>query len=386
MARPLAPEILRVITSPYAVSLINLDSSLQAASPHEIQTWAESHPCQIKALAKAVVNSLQYCPYGLPVIERVGVVAQLKDEMLAQKPVLLDSLIRNTLQDDMNFEKFSPALVALLSTPLPPTFPPPAKLVSFFLKCLDKATKAPSITTIRPLYVLVANGYRHLALQMSESQSHSFAKRMAGFLAEKGSANVNWFLMYCLATLAHMHLASNTDEGKSRAIGEIFQGKKAPTVLGLAINVVNLLASPETKIDWQEKVRVVKMATVVVNAVSDTVKANGATSADTASLRRLLEKTKALDDDRVVSEILQFVSALSLMSPQALLKGTVEELVKRNRKEQTSSMFLPSISIGLFAVRLPTMSMVCVLILIFRSKLDPLISSAICCDQFSSAH
>ncbi|KAF8249710.1 hypothetical protein K440DRAFT_621176 [Wilcoxina mikolae CBS 423.85] len=353
MALALAPEISRIITSPYAVSLINLDSTLKAAEPHEIQSWADSHPCAIKALAKVVIDALQYCPYALTVIEKLGIVAQLRDEMLQQKPIILDTLIRNALQDDMNFERFSPVLIALLCNPLPRNFPPPAKLVQFFFKCLDKATKIPDIDTVRPLYVLVANGYEHLALLMTESQSYTFAKRMAGFLTEKKTSDTNVFLIYCLSTLAHMHLASSNGESKPgdrrRAIAEIFQGKKAPTVLNLVINIVIYFTSSETQIGWQ----IIQMATVIANAISDSVRVNGASSADAANLRILLEKAKTQPDTRVVSEALQFVLALSHITPQPPLNATLQELVQRGRKEETTSMFLLLISVEFFAQDAP---------------------------------
>jgi hypothetical protein len=187
---------------------------------------------------------------------------------------------------------------------------------------------------------------------MPENQSRGFAKRMTGFLAEKGSADsdVNTFLTYCLATLAHMHMAVGIPCDRTAAIGDIFQGKKAPMVLTLVINIVNVLASPEKKGDWEEKVRIIRMATVIANAVSNQVKVNGASGSDAAGLARLLEKAKAQEDTRVVSEVLQFVSALSLVNPPAPLKATIEELVCRNRKEETLDMFLPLISAGLFAV------------------------------------
>jgi hypothetical protein len=83
----------------------NLDETLKKAGPHEIQAWADSHPCQVKALAKVAIEALQYCPYGLSVIENLGVVALLRDQMLLRKPILLDTLMRSALQDDMNFQK-----------------------------------------------------------------------------------------------------------------------------------------------------------------------------------------------------------------------------------------------------------------------------------------
>lgn len=250
--------------------------------------------------------------------------------------------------------QYSPALIALLSNPLPPAFSPPAKLVVFFLKCLDKATKTPTISTIRPLFVLVANGYNRLSLQMSESQSYNFVKRMTGFMTDPGRADMNVFLTYCLATLAHMHLATVSaggepktgEEKKPSAIGEFFQGRKAPNVLSLILNIVNALVSPETKVDWQEKVQIIRMATVIASAL----RVNGSTKEDAANLRRLLEKTKTQDGSRVVSEVLDFVSALRLIIPQPLLVSTIQELVRKDRKEESASMFLPVVSTGLFAV------------------------------------
>jgi hypothetical protein len=51
------------------------------------------------------MEALQYCPYGLSVIERLGIVQQLRDEMLQHKPIMLDMLMRSALQDEMNFQK-----------------------------------------------------------------------------------------------------------------------------------------------------------------------------------------------------------------------------------------------------------------------------------------
>jgi hypothetical protein len=51
------------------------------------------------------IEALQYCPYGLSVIERLGVIQQLRDEMLLHKPIVLDMLMRSALQEEMNFQK-----------------------------------------------------------------------------------------------------------------------------------------------------------------------------------------------------------------------------------------------------------------------------------------
>jgi len=236
---------------------------------------------------------------------------------LSQHALKLQSESADTLgrlvADSVDLQ-FSPALISLLSNPLPVELPPPGALVPFFLKCLERATKAPSISTIQPLYILVANGYKNLTLRMSESQKHNFTKRMAGFLTEKPNADMNVFLTYCLTTLAHMHLAlSSGSDTKSRpqegnghkpfAIADIFQGKKAPTVLNLVINIVNHFASMETNSDWRETIRIIRMASVIASAVSDSVKANDALAADSANVKRLLEKAKTHEDSRIVTEV-----------------------------------------------------------------------------------
>ena len=149
-----------------------------------------------------------------------------------------------------------------------------------------------------------------------------------------------------------MHLAvasagaKPADDKKSAAIGEFFHGKKAPNVLSLILNIVNSLVSPDTKMDWQEKVQIIKMATVIATAL----RVSGASKEDTSNLKRLLEKTKTQGDAKVVSDVLNFVSALRLIFPQQQLLSTIQELVRKDRKEEASDMFLPIISIGFFAV------------------------------------
>lgn len=179
-----------------------------------------------------------------------------------------------------------------------------------------------------------------------------FAKRMTAFLTEKGSPDMNLFLTHCLTTLAHMHLANLDNPGypavKSSAIADIFRGKKASTVLNLVINIANHFASPETKMHWKEKTEIIMMVTVISSAISESVKSSEASSVDTSNLRRLLEKAKIQENSRVVCQVLLFVSSLSSLSPAPPLKVTIEELVRKNRKDP-ENMFLSQISVEFFA-------------------------------------
>ncbi|KAI5812651.1 hypothetical protein BZA77DRAFT_137429 [Pyronema omphalodes] len=340
MAQDLAAEILRVVTSPYAVSLINLEAALKAVDCDDISLWAHSNPCQITTLVRAVLGALEYCPYALSVVKMLAGSERLQNEILDQKPIILADLMRTALQDTAKFDKYSPVLIGLLSSPLPSRFSPPSQLVPFFLQCLDRAIATPSITTIRPLYILVANGYNHLTLQMTEVQSHTFSSRMASLLqAPKTISDMNLFLMYCLTTLAYMYMASTG--GKSKPFSVLFDGKKAPWVLSLIIPIVHQCTSSETQIDLKEKVQITQMATVVAQALSHDVKVARASEKDKINVYRLLEKAKSHQNIHLLSEVLQFISALSLIVAPTNINSIIQDLLCRAISEGRSRLVLP---------------------------------------------
>jgi hypothetical protein len=70
-----------------------------------IALWAHSNPCRIKALVKAALDALEYCPYALSVIERLAGSARLRNEILEQKPIILSDLMRVSIQDSTKFKK-----------------------------------------------------------------------------------------------------------------------------------------------------------------------------------------------------------------------------------------------------------------------------------------
>lgn len=56
----------------------NLDSIVKSTSHSDLQGWANSNPCQIPALAGAIVTALEFCPYALSVVERFGTFLSLR--------------------------------------------------------------------------------------------------------------------------------------------------------------------------------------------------------------------------------------------------------------------------------------------------------------------
>lgn len=88
MADPsLAETIRRIILAPYPVTLKTLDTALRTVGSRGVKAWAASHPCQIEAIAIAIVHALEFCPYAIPVIEQMG-------------PPLLYRLTRSHAEED----------------------------------------------------------------------------------------------------------------------------------------------------------------------------------------------------------------------------------------------------------------------------------------------
>jgi hypothetical protein len=95
----------------------------------------------------------------------------------------------------------------------------------------------------------------------------------------------------------------STAEQQKLGTVEFFHGKKASKVLGLVSNIVIDLASRET-VDWKMSIELIRMATVIVGTIGDSVKEQWPSSKDSANTQRLLEKaTKPGMNNRVVLEV-----------------------------------------------------------------------------------
>lgn len=147
------------------------------------------------------------------------------------------------------------------------------------------------------------NGYSYLAELLSSNQRHSFHRQMAKFLTIQD----NTIVILSLATLACMipddKNLSQTPEGRQKTgTIEFFHGKRATKVLGLVMSIVIDLASREAA-EWRRCVELIDMATVIVGAVADALKAAWAEK-EHINFQKLLEKASRPDlDRRVLTEV-----------------------------------------------------------------------------------
>jgi len=49
-----------------------LDSIVRISPLNDLQCWVDANPCQVGALASSIVRALEFCPYALPVLARLG--------------------------------------------------------------------------------------------------------------------------------------------------------------------------------------------------------------------------------------------------------------------------------------------------------------------------
>lgn len=150
--RQLSEEIKRILRSPYRVGFSKIFHLLNVADSHALQVWARGNPCQIDGLAAAVLDGNELAPFSLDIVQILSCVLPFRNAVLEQKPMLLDTLLRNATTSEDGFHKYATTCTALLSAPL--NVPEPAILSAFIIKLLDKAVRSPSADSIRLIYNL----------------------------------------------------------------------------------------------------------------------------------------------------------------------------------------------------------------------------------------
>lgn len=250
-------------------------------------------------------------------------------------------------------------ITALLSNPLPPEYPPPARLVHFLVKCLDRLLLSPSVERIRPVYAVVSNGHTHLALHLMGDWSLAFARHISQILTGLVSLDTRLavYLTYGLAALAHIYLVPHDrfpghpqdHQHLLGTISELFEGAQAPIVLNVVISTAYHLASADTPGHWQDKVEVFRLATEVANAIGGAVKARAVVAAAVDKLHLLLEKSLLHRSHYMIAGIIQFVSAFATVSPPPPLSRVLCQIVCRKDPVAGKVMYLPSFSVDFFA-------------------------------------
>ncbi|CUS13079.1 unnamed protein product [Tuber aestivum] len=346
----LGAEALRIISSPYAVSLKKLDSIIRASPFDDLQCWVDANPCHIGVFASSIVRALEFCPYALPVLAKIGRIQAVRNAMLHEKRTLLETLLRNANRDGNNWEKYAPACLALLSSPLPCEFPVPALILPVFLHCVEVATKNPCTESIKDVYILVSNGHGYLAELLTPSQKSLLTDRLSGFLTTSDNAVLLLALttMSCIGpVLDGMGSGNAANKGEeTRQKGgtkDFFSGRKAVKVMNLVTNIVIDVASRDSG-DLEYCLEQIRLATVIASNMTEKVKESLVDN--TLNIKKLVEKIQRPGlERRALREALNYAVALyPQKSPIPALPPIVKSLSHQSIRDEAqshSSLFLP---------------------------------------------
>ncbi|KAK6831613.1 hypothetical protein RU639_002850 [Aspergillus parasiticus] len=146
-------EVERLITAPYAPSLQDLYDLVQHTPNVSLRSWASHKPCQVGALVDALVDGLSRSSFALHLISIFTSLAAFRDSLLERYPCILDQFLQKATEDDGT--EYIPVCTAILSSPLPTGFIPPARLAPFLKQLISTTGDNPCAERILPIYKIM---------------------------------------------------------------------------------------------------------------------------------------------------------------------------------------------------------------------------------------
>lgn len=273
--------------------------------------------------------------------------------MLKEKPALISEFVERSLKSEAYNMKYAPALLALLSSPLPEEFPHPVSVIPYFIQRVRAATENTTLENMRPLYIMASNGYGYIGELMSPDRRRQLSKQI-NRLIKKVAGQLELTAM-ALATLAHLAMVpGNVDaEGGDDDVVEMFSGKKGPTLLGLITNIVISWIDDE-KMKDEEAAENIAMVIPIANVASNNTNPELLKTLLDTGVKRLLEKCAGKEmQPGVLSEVLKYVTAIRNVAPLPQVQEVFDRAVGQSVKEGRTGRFLPADMGKLFTVSVP---------------------------------
>ncbi|KAL8997015.1 MAG: hypothetical protein Q9169_003605 [Polycauliona sp. 2 TL-2023] len=317
-----------------------------------LEGWAYGNRCRLQALIPLVLNALPSLSCALDILGILcmiydsppnpasqalirSVTAQEKsfrEGVLEAEPLLVESLLRQSVETDHGFHRYSAACVNLLSSP--PGIAIPASITPFLVKLLRNASQSPSADTIRPVYKVLSGSGPHMldalpsdVVVRMQDQCREMLEKFK-FDMEGNCAN-----LFCLAILALISggnisspvrdqedfapsppttaSSSNVEPGASHCEARrFFVGKRGSKTLGLAVCKMILAFSKSCKLSTPVIVETLQISGVILGAINDTDRATWMGRNHT-KINKLVEKvTSYTDSPEVLSTALRSIVTL----------------------------------------------------------------------------
>ncbi|KAI2786433.1 hypothetical protein POX_g08818 [Penicillium oxalicum] len=320
----LVREVERVVTAPYIPSLQNLYTLVQNTSRSGIQSWALQKPCQVELLAALLVENLARSRVALPLLTAFGHVSIFRDHIIGQEPILLDALLEKAVvgNETERETQYHAACTALLSSPLPAGFVPPARLAGFISKLVSIIAANPQAQTIAPLHTLMI-GIRGSPSLLDEIPTEVMSNMQTELTKTLRNLDDHMGNLLGLATFAEIS-SSQRKSANGRGIQswlmnahDFFGPRRGMKTLDLVVLRVILACSSNcNSLTPSQAAESIRLAVCIADAVDPDVKSSWI-SQNASKIAKLCEKVSRDNskreiqimeyDESVTHELLQFI-------------------------------------------------------------------------------
>ncbi|KAF2485997.1 hypothetical protein BDY17DRAFT_245057 [Neohortaea acidophila] len=287
----LAAEIDRVVTSVYPTQLKHLrDVVCMVCTDLDVDRWVLSRPCQIPALADRILAALPHWPYVLGMLTRLARNVKMRDAFLLRQPTLLYDCVVHAVQSGDTDSRYNAAAVTLLSHPLPSTIALPSDCQNLVIRLFDHAARAPTVSSIRPIYQILKGTSTMLLGILSSGVLLRFEDHLFNIVRNLKGDDQSLSL-YCLAIMKILATASeeqlcgtalssydtqellastqpvSASKWKPDTVRQYFTERKAQKTMQLVVLRVMWACTPTTGDSLDEKLESLRLANEIIVAV-----------------------------------------------------------------------------------------------------------------------
>ncbi|KAJ6111937.1 hypothetical protein N7523_007998 [Penicillium sp. IBT 18751x] len=343
----LVREIERVVTAPYAPSLLDLYDLAQRVATSAIDSWALQKSCQVGLLADTFVEGLSRSRVALPLLSVFAHTTVFRDALLQRHPEILDTFLQKAV--DAGESEYDPACIALLSSPLPSNVVAPARLASFITKLIHVMARKPCAKTLAPLHSLM-NTLQTSPRILDEIPSEVMSNLQTELTKTLRNIDDHMGNLLCLATFAriasnqksHRHIQHGLEPPSWLLnIQHFFGAKRGLKTLDLVVLRVILACSSNCNLPPSQAAESIRLAICVSDAVELEQKDAWVLN-NSSKIAKLCEKVAKDGLDRE-SQVMGVTFLLSLL-PVAALPSNIRDLGLRLLVSSDSRGALESLS------------------------------------------
>lgn len=254
-----------------------------------IQKWSDSHADQVEPLALTLLEALEIWPYAPDLLRIFCVLPKVRDAVLLQSPMLLETLLGSAIASTKSFTNLSGLCVALLKAPLPSTIALPASAQNFLNQLFNLTVQSPLPKTVEPVYDVLRGACEPLLDMLPAPGLTKFREHFTRMLRSAKGPTEQSLNLYCLAILGRIHLllerrsrpstesrpVTSSDpswtlsmsQQEQAEISSIFSGERVHKTVVLVVCQVMFACGTDNGLEKSVAIRQILLAREIINAV-----------------------------------------------------------------------------------------------------------------------